>query len=71
MDYVPIKDAAFAAWIKSLLAYLQVHLSASNIQDSVFQSILALNTAWETAYAKALNPNKGLVAEKNHAWEVL
>ncbi|MDR0635844.1 MAG: hypothetical protein LBF87_02045 [Treponema sp.] len=73
MAYVPTKDAAFAAWVKSLLAYVQVHLTAFNIQDAVFQPILALNADWEAAYAKALNPNRGPVdiAEKNRAREAL
>lgn len=73
MDYVPTKDATFAAWVKSLLIYLQAHLSAFNIQDSVFQPLLVLNSAWEVAYTKALAPNRGPVdiADKNRAREAL
>jgi hypothetical protein len=46
----------------------QAHLLAAfNIQDAVFQPLLALWNAFSTAYAKALNPNRIPVdiAEKN------
>ena len=73
MAYIPTKDAAFAVWVKSLLAYVQAHSTAFNIQDPVLQPVLALNTAWETAYAKSLDPNRGPVdiADKNRAREAL
>jgi hypothetical protein len=69
MDYVPTKDAAFAVWAKNLILYVQARLSAFNIQDAVFQPLLGLHTAFEAAYAKALDPNRGSVdvAEKNRA----
>ena len=73
MTLIPTKDAAFAAWIRNLLPYVQAHLTAFNIQDAVFQPLLTLNSAWETAYAKALDPNRGPVdiAEKNRVREAL
>ena len=73
MDYVPTKDAAFLLWAKNLLTYVQAHLTAFNIQDSVFQPLLNLNTAWEAAYAKAIDPNRGMVdiAEKNRERKAL
>jgi hypothetical protein len=73
MDYVPKKDSVFEVWVKSLLAYVQAHLTAFNIQDAVFQPLLDLNMAWETAYAKTLDPNKGAVdvADKNRARDTL
>lgn len=59
MAYIPTKDAAFAVWVKSLLTYLQAHLTAFHIQDPVFQPPLNLNLAWEAACAKVLSPNRG------------
>jgi hypothetical protein len=66
-DYIPKKDALFSAWVDSLLLYVQSHLAAFNIQDAVFQPLLALQTAFNNAYAKTLDPNRGRVdtAEKN------
>ena len=73
MDYIPKKDSAFMVWARNLLLYVQANLVAFNIQDTVLQPILVLNTAWEAAYAKALDPNRGPVdiAEKNRAREAL
>jgi hypothetical protein len=67
MGYVPSKDATFFVWVRSLLTYVQPRLSAFNIQDAAFQPLLGLNTAWEAAYTKSLEPNRGSldVADKN------
>jgi hypothetical protein len=72
MDYVPKKDSVFSIWVKMLLAYVQSHLKVFNIQDGVFQPLLDLHTKFEDAYAKSLDPNKGVVdtAEKNRSREV-
>ena len=59
MDYVPKKDAAFVAWVKSLFTYVRTRFTAFNIPDRVFQPFVDLNTAWKAAYAKAFDPNSG------------
>jgi hypothetical protein len=73
MGYVPIRDAVFADWAKKLLAYVQAHLAAFFIQDVVFNPLLALYAAFETAYNRSLDPNKGAIdtAEKNRARKAL
>ncbi|MDR2807697.1 MAG: hypothetical protein LBB43_01670 [Spirochaetaceae bacterium] len=66
-DYVPSKDADFSEWVKLLLLYVQAHLTAFNISSEALQPVLALQIAFDAAYAKTLDPNKGSVdvAEKN------
>jgi hypothetical protein len=66
-DFFPQKDALFFEWAKALIVYVQAHLAAFNIQDAVFQPLLALWNAFSAAYAKVLDPNRGPVdiAEKN------
>ncbi|MDR1398467.1 MAG: hypothetical protein LBJ41_00895 [Treponema sp.] len=73
MGYIPKKDVDFVIWVKGLIAYVQTHLTVFNIQDGIFQPILDLNTTWEAAYTKAIDPNKGTVdiANKNRAREAL
>jgi hypothetical protein len=69
MSYIPKKDAVFVVWEKNLLVYVQDHLASFNIQEAVFQPVLDLQTVFETAYTKALDPNRGTVdvADKNRA----
>jgi hypothetical protein len=69
MTNVPGRDADFFDWEKILLAYLQAHLTAFAIQQVVLTPLLALQTEFETAYARYLDPNRGPVdiAEKNRA----
>jgi hypothetical protein len=67
MPFVPKKDVLFKDWASTLILYAQQHLAAFNIQDAVFQPLLASQAAFEAAYTKALDPNRGPVdvAEKN------
>jgi hypothetical protein len=73
MDNIPKKDSAFVVWVEILLAYVQAHLTAFNIQDAVFQPLLNLHAAFKAAYEKALDPNRGPVdiAEKNRTRDAL
>ena len=66
-DYIPSKDADFSEWVKLLIQYIQAHLIAFNITAEALQPIITLQAAFEAAYIKTLDPNKGSVdvAEKN------
>ncbi|MDR1216484.1 MAG: hypothetical protein LBK25_07370 [Treponema sp.] len=67
MDYIPRRDSVFVGWAKILLGYVQTRLVAFNIPDTIFQVLFALFTAFENAYNRTLDANKGPVdiAEKN------
>ncbi|MDR0410465.1 MAG: hypothetical protein LBH75_00625 [Treponema sp.] len=66
---IPKKDSAFAVWSRNLLVYVQAHLAVFCIHKGVIQPLLDLQTTFETAYAKALTPDRDAVdtASKDHA----
>ncbi|MDR1215689.1 MAG: hypothetical protein LBK25_03300, partial [Treponema sp.] len=66
-NIVPGRDADFFDWEKVLLAYVQIHLTEFVIQQAILTALLGLQTEFEAAYARYLDPNRGPVdvAEKN------
>jgi hypothetical protein len=69
MANIPKSNPAFSDWEKNLLTHVQANLTTFAIQPVVLDPLLVLQTEFETAYARALDPNKGSVdiAERNRA----
>ncbi|MDR1216815.1 MAG: hypothetical protein LBK25_09050 [Treponema sp.] len=69
MANIPKSYPAFSDWEKNLLTHVQAHLTEFAIQQAVLTPLLALQTEFETAYARSLDPNRGPVdiAERNRA----
>jgi hypothetical protein len=72
-DYIPSNDGKFLEWVKFLFVYLAAHASQWNISSSTWSLITPLITLFETAYAKARDPNRGKadVQAKNEARDTL
>jgi hypothetical protein len=58
-DYIPTNDGKFLTWVKFLFTYLYGHASAWNIPPDSWAAIDPLIAAYEAAYAKAEDPNRG------------
>jgi hypothetical protein len=73
MDYIPKQDGKFLEWVKFLFTYVQPHASAWNIPPDSWTAIDTLITAYEVAYNKAIDPNRGKadVTAKNEARSAL
>jgi hypothetical protein len=68
-DYIPTSDGKFLEWVKFLFAYLYGHAAAWGIPQDSWANIDPLIAAYEAAYAKAEDPNRGKadVKAKNEA----
>jgi hypothetical protein len=58
-DYIPTNDGKFLEWVKFLFTYLYGHAAAWGIPPDSWTEIDPLIAAYEAAYAKAENPNRG------------
>lgn len=58
-DYIPSNDAQFDNWQKNLLLKLgeQGQLAALDIPQEAYDELLPLQTAWDSKYAVAKNPD--------------
>jgi hypothetical protein len=69
MPFIPSKDAAFAAWAANMMDITEAQLDEFHVPQDQFTPLKGLHTAFDAAYAKALEPNRGPVdiADKNTA----
>ncbi|MDR0714974.1 MAG: hypothetical protein LBF89_12080 [Bacteroidales bacterium] len=59
-DYIPQSDGKFLEWAKTLFTYVQAHATQWNVPSTAWADIdPAMIAAYETAYAKANDPNRG------------
>ena len=72
-DYIPASDGKFLEWVKILFAYVNDHATAFGINPSSWADIDALTAAYDAAYTKAEDPNRGTadVIAKNEARDAL
>ncbi|MDR1348657.1 MAG: hypothetical protein LBJ63_09605 [Prevotellaceae bacterium] len=72
-DYIPANDGKFLEWVKILFAYAEAHAADFGLDPRGFDNINALIEAYEAAYARAENPNRGRadVVAKNEARDTL
>jgi hypothetical protein len=72
-DFIPHADGVFLDWSKTLVTYAAAHLTAFEVDTAALTPIQTLLTAYETAYDKAKNPNRGKVdvLEKNETRDAL
>jgi hypothetical protein len=73
LDYIPQQDGKFLEWAKFLFAYVQAHASAWNVSATSWADISPMIAAYDAAYAKAEDPNRGKadVIAKNEARDLL
>jgi hypothetical protein len=72
-DYIPEADGKFSVWVKILFGAVVQNAEAWKIEGAAFAGILAMIERFETAFAKASEPNRGRadVMAKNEARDVL
>ncbi|GHT70624.1 hypothetical protein FACS1894110_22430 [Spirochaetia bacterium] len=72
-DFIPHADGAFLEWSKTLVTYAAAHLTAFKVETAALTPIQTLLTAYQTAYDKAEDPNRGKVdvLEKNETRDAL
>jgi hypothetical protein len=72
-DFIPHADGAFLEWSKTLVTYAAAHLTNFNVQEAALTPIQTLLTAYQTAYTKTEDPNRGKVdvLAKNEARDAL
>ena len=72
-DFIPHADGAFLEWSKTLVTYAAAHLTAFKVDTAALTPIQTLLTAYQTAYNKAEDPNRGKVdvLEKNETRDAL
>ncbi|MDR1983913.1 MAG: hypothetical protein LBQ28_03710 [Prevotellaceae bacterium] len=59
LDYIPRQDGKFLEWVKILFAYVDAHASAWNISPNEVALVETLIAAYDAAYAKSEDPNRG------------
>ncbi|MDR3296862.1 MAG: hypothetical protein LBS94_01325, partial [Prevotellaceae bacterium] len=55
-DFVPSADATFNQWQRVLIAYLVANAERLGLSAATIAALLALQTAWEAAFALAEDP---------------
>jgi hypothetical protein len=72
-DYIPQADGKFLEWVKFLFSYLQLNATAWNIPPDSWTEADTLIAAYDAAYSKAEDPNRGKadVIAKNKARDAL
>ncbi|MDR0753942.1 MAG: hypothetical protein LBF04_00965 [Prevotellaceae bacterium] len=73
LDYIPTSDGKFLEWVKILFTYTEAHAADFGLDPRGFGDINALIEAYEAAYARAEEPNRGSadVLAKNEARDTL
>jgi hypothetical protein len=73
MDYIPRRDGKFLEWVKFLFTYLAAHAASWGLDPSTWAHIDLQIAAFEDAYKKAEDPNRGKadVKAKNDARNTL
>jgi hypothetical protein len=59
VDYIPSNDGNFLTWVKALFAYVEEHITEWGIPKTAVDAITPQITAYENAYLKAQDQNRG------------
>jgi hypothetical protein len=72
-DYIPVPEGKFLEWVKILFTYVSAHASAWNISADAVASVESLIAAYDAAYVKSEDPNRGRadVIAKNESRDTL
>jgi hypothetical protein len=72
-DYIPTNDGKFLTWVKNLFAYMLAHAMEWNLNPSSWSRIEPMITAYDNAFTKAEDPNRGKadVLVKNQTRDIL
>ncbi|MFH1227697.1 MAG: hypothetical protein V1701_07320 [Planctomycetota bacterium] len=68
-DYIPLRDAEFAEWLKGFTAYISVHYAELGLSATDKDNLVAANNDWKRdlqADVTAKNAARGATATKNN-----